>query len=242
MAPARAVWPLGPRRLGQGGDVCHTSFSVCCSPSSCPLPWQTRASVPQAASSCPNGWHAWSSKCFLSPPLLSRHDGCATICKRSACARFHSSPRVGSQPQEESDFVAGHVLGANKHWIGLHRAPSQRRLADDPWRGEWAAHDLCGNGSFDNWRSQADPPFRSAHSVIVDGSGQWHAVGCARAEYRCLCELMRPRGQIIRRRSQQSSRVPSIFVATAVRRAATRGGPGRDGRGDAPHDYVVIRS
>ena len=198
MAPARAVWPLGPRRRARGRQ--RVPHIVQCLLLTIILPAAMAnqgEGVPQnKASSCPNGWHAWSSKCFLSPPLLSRHDGCATICEAQARA-LDSTPRPAGlaclASQEENDFVAAHVLGANKHWIGLHRAPSQRRLADDPWRGEWAAHDLCGNGSFDNWRSPGGPSVQIGRDcVIVDGSGQWHAVGCARAEYRCLCELDAP--------------------------------------------------
>lgn len=150
----------------------------------------------------PPGWkcNGADQVCYASPPILSSHAGCSSVCEQYAqntdyepAVETAGLAYVGSQ--ETSDFLVQQVLKGHRHWIGLHREPPTSQpgavATQETWSSWAAAPDSVElPTSFMAWApSQPDAAFGREDCVVVDGLGRWHDLGCQRAEYRCLCEL-----------------------------------------------------
>ena len=143
-----------------------------------------------------HGWHCqgdegYQRRCYASPPVLTSHAGCSSVCEQHALSTHGASATAGLAfvgERATSEFLRQNVLNGHRHWIGLHRVlPSHQGVQGlgaaamhgfTSWAAELgsAAQDLGAQGSvhvppdWTNWAaSQPDGAMGREDCVGIDG-------------------------------------------------------------------------
>lgn len=134
-----------------------------------------------ALGTCPNGWIAspHSNACYYSPPVLSTHIQCATVCNSSQPAALGC---LGSANTLEVAFLlATIVVPTSQHWVGRYRDDSNAWVCVDD-NGLDECTDLPGLSC------TSDVPEHERCAVLAK-DGRLQEWPCTEARFRCLCEL-----------------------------------------------------
>jgi hypothetical protein len=144
-----------------------------------------------ARSSCRDGWVDSPWGCYFSPPLLTTHDHCASLCRSSASGEeeeVHAALTCSSRPEELAYLVQEFVKPTSDHWLGWYeQAPGKWKCVREAKRflGKARGEDACPAPPW-----APDEPHNATGRgacAILRTDGRWHSTNCMNEEMRCLC-------------------------------------------------------